>query len=85
MVFHENGAWDLQMILNALEFGNLNVIDEFLLFRYPKGTSSKSSILNSLNNKIGVSKILFPYWPVTASCVKKLGIKFFFKKTIGFL
>ena len=84
-VFYEDGGYDLQMLLNVLEFGNLNVINEFLLYRTPHGTSSESFILNSLNRKIRISKIIFPYFSATLFCLKKLGIKFFLKNLFLFL
>lgn len=84
-VFHEDGGYDLQILLNVLEFGNLNVINEFLLYRSPQGTSSESFILNSLNRKIRISKIIFPYFSVTLFCLKKLGITFFLRNLFLFL
>ena len=84
MVSREYGAYDLQIILNVLEFGNLHVIDEFLMHRLPKGISSKSYIISSLNNKIDLTKIIFPYLPITTFCIKKLGIKFFLKNLLLF-
>ena len=84
-VFHEDGGYDLQMLLNVLEFGNLNVINEFLMHRSPYGTSSESFILNSLNRQIRISKIIFPYFSVTLFCLKKLGITFFLKNLFLFL
>lgn len=84
MVSREYGAYDLQILLNVLEFGNLHVIDEFLMYRSPKGTSSKSYIISSLNDKIDLKKILFPYLPITTFCIKKLGIKFFLKNFLLF-
>ena len=84
LVFREYGAYDLQIILNILEFGSLNVIDEFLMFRSIEGTSSKSYIRSHLKLKISLDKILFPYIPITTFCLQKLGFKFFLKNIFLF-
>ena len=84
-VFRFECAFDLQIILNILEFGNLNVINEFLMNRSSQGNSSKSLVLNALNNKSRIYKIIFPYSSVTLLCLKKLGITFFLKNLFLFL
>jgi len=81
----EEPAYDLEVLLNILEFGNLNVVNEFLMCRSPHGSSSKSLILHSLNNKSRISRIIFPYFSVTLFCLKKLGITFFLKNLFLFL
>ena len=81
----EEPAYDLEVLLNILEFGNLNVVNEFLMYRSPYGSSSKSLILHSLNNKSRISRIIFPYFSVTLFCLKKLGITFFLKNLFLFL
>ena len=85
LVYSEYGSYDLQIILNILEFGSLNVIDELLMFREPGGTSSKSYIKTLLKNKIPLHQILFPYAPITSFCLQKLGLKFFLKNIFLFL
>jgi glycosyltransferase involved in cell wall biosynthesis len=84
LVFREYGAYDLQIILNILEFGRLNVIDELLMIRLPGGTSSKSYIRTLLKNKIHLHQIIFPYMPVTSFCLRKLGFTFFIKNLFLF-
>ncbi len=85
MPYNDDPAYDLEELLKILEFGNLNVINEFLMYRSPQGNSSKSLILKSLNNKTRISKIIFPYFSVTLFCLKKLGITFFLKNLFLFL
>ena len=72
--YNDDPAYDLEELLKILEFGNLNVVNEFLMHRSPQGNSSKSLILKSLNNKTKIYKIIFPYLPATLFCLKKLGI-----------
>ena len=91
MPFWDEPAYDLEVLINILEFGNLNVINEFLMHRSPIGESSKSLILHSLNNPppnrktTRIYKIIFPYFSVTLLCLKKLGITFFLKNLFLFL
>ena len=83
--YNDDPAYDLEELLKILEFGNLNVVNEFLMHRSPQGNSSKSLILKSLNNKTKIYKIIFPYLPATLFCLKKLGITFFLKNLFLFL
>ena len=85
MAVWDDHPYELQMLIKVLEFGNLNVINEFLMHRSPQGISSKSFILNSLARKIRISKIIFPYFSTTLLCLKKLGITFFLKNLFLFL
>ena len=81
----DDPAYDLEELLKILEFGNLNVINEFLMYRSPHGVTSKSVILHHLYNKTKISRIIFPYFSVTLFCLKKLGITFFLKNLFLFL
>jgi glycosyltransferase involved in cell wall biosynthesis len=85
ILFNDDPGYDLEILIMTLEFGNLNVINEFLMNRSSQGNSSKSLVLNALNNKSRIYKIIFPYSSVTLLCLKKLGITFFLKNLFLFL
>ncbi|KAF6245795.1 glycosyltransferase family 2 protein [Nitrosopumilus sp. b2] len=85
MVFDENAVWDLQILLKIIKFGDLNVLDEVLHYKSAKGISSGSLISYVIESKIHISKILFPFWPVTIFCINEFGIKFVFKNFLLFL
>lgn len=85
MICGEYGAWDLQIMLKVLKYGDLNVLNKVLHFKSARGISSKSDITYMRKNGISFSKIIFPYWPVTIFCIRQFGIKFFFKNFLLFL
>ena len=71
-------AIDLAIVLNTLKHGNLNVIDEILMYRY---TPRKSvSLINyMLKSKIPISRIIFPEFSFTVWFLKNFGFIFFVK------
>jgi glycosyltransferase involved in cell wall biosynthesis len=84
-VYREFASWDLQIVLNVLKFGDLNVIDEEQHYRSIHGISSKSNILYEYRAGISLFNIIFPYSTTTFFCIKTLGLKFFFKNFVIFL
>ena len=72
-------GWDLVIILKALRFGDINVLDEKLMERYARGASSKSILIDIKADHGGLLRSLFLYMPLTIWCLKNLGSKIFFK------
>jgi len=69
---------DLAIVLNTLKYGNLNVIDEILMYRFvPK--QSISFIQYQLKAKIPRIKIIFLEFPFTVWFLKNFGWKMFIK------
>ena len=72
-------GWDLVIILKALRFGDINVLNENLMERYAGGASSKSILFSQRKENGGLLASLFLYMPLTIWCLKNLGGKIFFK------
>lgn len=71
--------------LNMLRFGDVNIIDEELMFRSNQGNSSKNIIsLTCVFNKGKFGKI-FPWYPFTLWCGKNLGLKIFLRNIDYFM
>ena len=77
-------GWDLALILKALQFGDINVLDEKLMLRTPGGASTKSILIDTIENG-GFLGSLFLYMPFTIWCFKNLGLKIFFKNLDWFI
>jgi len=84
MMYEESRAWDLQLILNVLKYGDIKVLDEILMYRFNGGASSKSLIQYTKSINMRIYKILFPYWSVTRFCIHQFGMKFFLKNLLLF-
>jgi glycosyltransferase involved in cell wall biosynthesis len=80
----EYGGWDLWILLKALKFGDLYVVDEVLMYRSINGASYNSIFLQYLRSKIGIFNTFFPYYPITRYCTRNLGITFFLKHILTF-
>jgi len=72
-------GWDLCIIIKALKFGDINVLDEKLMERYTGGASSKSILIDLTADNGGFLGSLFLYMPLTIWCLKNIGLKIFFK------
>lgn len=79
------GGWDLAIILKVLRFGDINVLDENLMERYPGGSSSQSLLISQRREHGGLLGSLFLYMPLTYWCLKNLGTKIFFKNFDWFI
>lgn len=78
-------APDVAWVLNILKFGDINVNDEVLMYKYEGGVSSKGSITQArIFNKKGLG-LIFPHYPLTAWCSKNLGPKIFLKNIDHFI
>lgn len=72
-------ALDVALFLNLLKFGDIYVIEEKLLERFPAGATSKGSIsvaTTQNHNKLG---LIFPHYPLTLWSIRNLGLKLFLK------
>ena len=77
--------WDKLLILRALRYGNLHVIDEVLYYRTLGGVSNTNFINRCIHNDIKIGRLLFPNYPLTKWFIKNLGIIFFLKNIIFFI
>ena len=77
--------WDKLLILRALRYGNLHLIDEVLYYRALGGISGVNFIDRFLHKELKFSRFLFPNFPLTKWFIKNLGIIFFLKNIIFFI
>ncbi len=71
-------AWDLVTILNVLKEGDLHVIDEVLIHRFPSGINSKSGLIMAYKKKeLPFMDIVFPFSSLVIWCIKNIGFRFF--------
>lgn len=84
-VTKEMVGFDGACILNVLRFGDIDVVNEVLFKSYASGTQSRGMMYSAKQfNKTFMGKI-FPYYPLTIYCVKRLGFKVFIKNLDLFL
>ena len=69
-------ALDFIIILNVLEFGKINVLDEVLMKYYTGGSSSNGFISQFRNKQIPLEDLIFPYFSFLNLSRKKYGVKF---------
>ena len=75
---------DWAICLNILKFGELNVIDEILIYQYERGLTGKGMI-SSIKAHDEKSSFILPWYPFTKWCMKNLGIKFIFRNIDYFI
>ena len=68
------------IVLSALKYGDINVIDEFLIHKHVGDTVSSSGMINLIMkfNPNFLGKVI-PYYDITRWCFRNLGIKLFMK------
>ena len=76
---------DAGLVLGVLKYGEIQVVNQFLLESFPSGMSSEGMM--QLTHKIAKSNTarIFPFYPLTKWCVKNLGWKIFFRNIDHFL
>jgi glycosyltransferase involved in cell wall biosynthesis len=85
-VNHKITLWEHVVILTALEYGNLHVIDEVLLYRTKGGGGSDTNLIyNYLHKYIKLRQLIFPKIPFTKWCIKNLGKRIFFQNIVFFI
>jgi len=74
------------IVLSALKYGDINVIDEFLIHKFVGDTvSSKGMISLMMQFKPNFFGKIIPYYDITKWCRQNLGIKLFVKNLHYFL
>lgn len=76
---------DFAIVLKILEFGEINVLDKIMMYKYTGGMSGKGmiSLMKELqHNSLG---LIFPHYPFTSWFVSNLGWKLFFKNLDSFI
>lgn len=85
MIPDEFVSYSAGFILNILRYGEINVINEVLLYIYQRGISSKGIIYQSkLFNKSAIG-IIFPHYNLTVWCAKNLGIRLFLENLLSII
>ena len=71
-------GFDSALILDVLKYGEINVIDEVLMYRSAKGLSGTPNKKNfTMYNEYGFLEKIFPFLPFTIWIAKNLGLKVF--------
>ncbi len=76
---------DFAIVLKILKFGEINVLDKIMMYKYTGGMSGKGmiSLMKELqHNSLGS---IFPYYPFTSWFISNLGWKLFFKNLDSFI
>jgi len=78
---------DKATVLNVLKYGEINIINKILMFRYTKGFSVSTPLLERLKqlNEGRIFGVVFSLLPFTLWCLKNLGLKIFFQNLDYFL
>ena len=76
---------DFDIILHAMKYGDIHVVDEMLLHRSSEGMSSIGMIHSFKTQGFNGLKIIFLYVPLVSWCIKIFGIKFFIKNIRSFI
>ena len=72
----ELNLWPLQILFKIAKFGETNLIDEVLMYKYLFGESGVGTNLSyTLNQKLPLKYVIFPHLNFTFWCLKKLGIR----------
>ena len=75
---NEKYIWDFVIVLKTIKFGEFNVLDEFLMYRYDGGLFSQATPLeHRLCQKLPIHVIIFPHLTFFIWCYKEFGLKTF--------
>lgn len=85
MVQDEFPTWDLRLLLSVVKYGDLNAIDDVLMYRSSEGESNKSDIQVYINNDISLLNIPFQSLRLILILIKEHGIVFFLKNLSVFI
>ena len=66
---------DLAIVLDVLKYGEINVIDEVLMYRSARGFSGSNRKFSPMLNEYGFLGKIFPFLPFSIWIAKNLGIK----------
>ena len=76
-------SWDRAVIIKALNYGGIYLIDEILNYRYVRNDTDVFSSYK--NNKVSLFSTLFPQVKFTLWCYRNLSKKRFFKNINYFI
>jgi len=78
---------DKAVMLNILKYGEINIINKILMYRYSEGFSVSTPLLKRLKqlNEGRIFGFIFSLLPFTLWCLKNLGLKIFFQNLDYFL
>ena len=75
---NEKYIWDFVLVLKTIKFGEFNVLDEFLMYRYDGGLFTQATSLEyRLSPKLPLNIIIFPHLTFFIWCYKEFGFKTF--------
>ena len=76
-------SWEVPVILKLLKFGNLNVVDGVMTYKYMGGKTvpdyHKKLFRTTRKQNFGILLSLFPFFPVTIHVFRIVGPKIFLK------
>ncbi len=78
-VANDLSGFDWATILNSLNFGDIQIINEVLMYRYDGGYSSKGFFSYKKSLGLNIFQALLHYIPFTKWFIKNFGIKKFLK------
>jgi len=78
---------DKSILLSVLKYGEINIINKILMYRYTEGFSVSTPLLKRLKqlNEGRIFSFIFSLLPFTLWCLKNLGLKIFFQNLDYFL
>jgi len=76
---------DFAIVLNILKFGEINVIDQVMMYKYSGGMSGNGMISLMKELEHSLIGLAFPHYPITSWCIVNLGWKIFFKNFDSFI
>jgi len=83
MIKKRFASWEYPIILKILKYGNLNVEDGVLMYKYMGGKTDPNyytKLFSTMKKQnFGIFHCLFPFIPLTIWCAINLGPKIFFK------
>lgn len=76
---------DFAIVLKILKFGEINVLNKVMMYKYTGGMSGKGMI--SLMKELDHTSLglIFPHYPITSWCISNLGWKIFVKNIDSFI
>jgi len=80
-------SWEIPIILRILKYGNLNVEDGVMMYKYMGGKTEsnyyKKLFSTTRKQGFGILHCLFPFIPLTIHCLMIVGPKIFFRHLLG--
>lgn len=83
IAYTDSNPWDWAVILKSLRYGDINIIDEVLYYRYIKKPKSISTLYKE--GQLSFGSLFFPRIPFTLWCYRNLERKIFFRNLDYFI